>query len=215
MRRQILFALGACALAASAWTALQDADPAAPMTVTTPATAWHLIESRPYVLDEAYTSYDRAETLEVRSGWALVLEVPPGYAALRNGLMPVLYVGDQVAERWNSGETSNRIVVTVPCELDEAGEPALELETALVWFGTPELPERVDAKRIAEERALALAAGVASLSASEITDARALGGDLLTLRDHSDLGRELAKWVDLYAPDEAEYAANLRAPRTE
>ncbi len=215
MRRQILFAVGACALAASAWTALQDAEPAAPLTVTTPATAWHLLEARPYVLDEAYTSYDRAETPEVRSGWALVLEVPPGYAGLRNGLMPVLYVGDQVAERWNSGEASNRVVVTVPCELDEAGEPGLGLEDALVWFGTPELPERVDAQRIAEERALALAAGVASLPVAEVSAARARGGDAVTLRDHSDLGRELAKWVDVYAPDEAEYAANLRAPRAD
>lgn len=213
MRRQILLAAGACALAASAWTAFQDADPASPVTVTTPATAWRLLEARPYVLDEAYISYDRAETPEVRSGWALALEVPAGYAGLRNARMPVLYVGDQVAERWNSGEVSNRVVVTVPCALDGAGQPILELETALVWFGTPELPERVDAARIAEERALALTAGVASLPVAEITEARARGGDALALRDHSDLGRALSGWIDRYAPDEAEYADNLRAPR--
>ncbi len=39
--------------------------------------AYALLEARPYQLDESYTSYDRAEMPEVRSGWALVLRVPP------------------------------------------------------------------------------------------------------------------------------------------
>lgn len=214
MRRQLLIALGACALTASAWTAYQVADPAAPVVVSTPATAYRLLEARPFVLDEPYTCFDRAEQPEVRSGWVLALEVPPGYAALRNGLMPVLYVGDQVAERWNSGEVSNRVVVTVPAPVDEVGEPKLDLASALVWFGRPELPERVDAARVDEERALAQDAGVASLAEAEVTEARVRGGAPLRVRDHSDLGRALADWVERHAPDEAEYVANLRTPRT-
>ena len=53
---------------------------------------------------------------------------------------PILYVGDRTAQFAKIGYPADRIVVIVPGTLD--------LHAAPIWFGTPELPERVDVRRV-------------------------------------------------------------------
>ena len=117
----------------------------------------------------------------------------------------MLYVGQQTAERWNPGQPSGHIVVSVPSALDADGLPLLDLDQALIWFGTPELPERVDAARIAHERGLALAAGAQPLSSSEVQTARSRGGERLELLDRKGLEPIVSALVERYSPEEVEW----------
>lgn len=213
MRRPVLILTCAALLAVSASTmvpALRARWVDTQVAQQPAQSAYALLEARPYRLDQSYVSYDRAEQPEVFGGWALVLRVPAESAVLHNGLMPVLCVGDTTAERWNSGGPSGQIVVTVPCELDEAGMPVLDLAAAPIWFAAAELPERVDAAWITAERERASEELIAPLPAAEIANAIERAGAPLHVADHSALARELSLWVERYSPEEAEYARGLR-----
>jgi hypothetical protein len=185
-----------------------------PGQTVAPRAAYELVAARPYSLEQSYISYDRKEQPTVNSGWALVLRVPGELAKFRNSLMPVLCVGPTTAERWNSGEGSGHIIVTVPSPLAEDGRPQLDLHNAPVWFAQADLPERVDAQWIAQARAIADQSQLAPFDAKQIERALALGGAPIQVSDHSQLGQALGDWVAHYAPDEAQYAGDLRnAPR--
>ena len=212
MRRPILAILCLGALSATAFTT----SPALRRSLgfqspfTEPTSAYTLIAAQPFVLEESYTSYDRKEQPQVHSGWILALQVPADLAQFRNGLMPVLCVGDTTAERWNSGETLGQIVVTVPSPLNAEGEPTLDLSNAPIWFAEPQLPERVDAAWIASAREAAEDSDLLPFGAEALEDARTQGGATLYVRNHSELGKAVSHWIDRYAPDEAELAESLR-----
>ncbi len=105
--------------------------------------------------------YDhRAEKPKVDAGSVLVVRVRPDLAQPKAVLSPVLYVGTTPALVLARDVGSACVVVAVPAGLDPKVEP--------VGFGSPELPERVDARRGAAERAALLAAGVLPRSIAEI-----------------------------------------------
>ena len=62
-----------------------------------------VLEARSFVLDEPFVSWWRAERPTVRSGVLLVLRTDPELVRARQSAEPVLYVGDQTAERLNHG----------------------------------------------------------------------------------------------------------------
>lgn len=213
MRRSLLSLLCLGLLSATAFTTspgLRRRLGFDPGQTLSPRAAYELVAARPYSLQESYVSYDRKEQPVVNSGWALVLRVPGELALFRNSLMPVLCVGANTAERWNSGEGSGHIIVTVPSPLNTDGQPQLDLHNSPIWFGQPELPERVDAAWIAQARSAAEQSSVAPFSSEQIEQAVSLGGSTIHVKDHSQLGAALSDWVEHYAPDEAEYAGDLR-----
>ena len=178
-----------------------EPDPPAPDEVrldVPPAPVLALVHARPFVLDQGYVHDWRGERPDVDAGHLLVLRVDPALVYPRQSREPVLYVGDQTAERVNVGYPSGYVVAIVPGPVD--------LETARVWFGAPALPERVGAARIAEEHARAAAAGIAPL-------VRRGDGPTLRLATKRELLRHAAGLIERYSPQERDLVNVLRMPR--
>ena len=83
----------------------------------------------------------------VTEGMLLVLDVDPALVYPRQIAQPVLYVGNFMAIPVNWGYPAGKVMVIVPGVVDLAKTP--------IWFGRPELPERVTGEMIARERELA------------------------------------------------------------
>ena len=179
----------------------------------TPAPVLDVVYARPFTLDKGYEFTWRKERPTVTEGYLLVLKVDPALVYPRQAAEPVLYVGDTTAERVNVGYVSGHLVVIVPAAAGKLAD--FDLKKTLIWFGTPELPERCTAKTIAEERDKAQQAGIQPLPAARIDAARAKGGERLSVKDGYELRRQLAPLIKQYAPDETERADNLLVPRVE
>lgn len=188
--------------AAVAALALAQAPPPIPAT---PAAVDDVVYVRPFTLEKGFTFDWRKERPTVISGTVLVLKVNPDLVVPRQIAEPVLYVGDQTAQRVNAGNESGYVVAIVPGQVDLAKSP--------VWFGTPELPERVDASAISAERAKANTAGIKPFAAEKIAAARARGGEPLIAADEAALLRdEVAPLVMKYSPQEKHLADSLCTP---
>lgn len=128
-----------------------------------PAGTVELLFAQPFVTDEPFVHEWRKEQPLARGGYLLVLKVEPDLARPRQTYERVLYVGSETAERCNAPWEGGVMVVLVPAPVDSEGHVRLDPATTPIWFGTPELPERVDAARITRERAEALARGLGSV----------------------------------------------------
>ncbi|MBJ17973.1 MAG: hypothetical protein CL933_00980 [Deltaproteobacteria bacterium] len=165
--------------------------------------------ARPYVLGESYRHGWRAEAPRTASGYLLVLEVDDAFTVPRDTLESVLYVGGETAERINWGTGSGRVVALVPAPLGADGAPSLDLAEALIFYGEPELPERVDGERIADELARAAAQGV---PLQRVAAALEAGGELAHFADRTALVRYAATLVLEHSPAEGDLARGLLAP---
>lgn len=163
-----------------------------------------LLAVRPVTFEAPHPYPWRRDHPPLTDGLLLVLEVDPGLARPRQVGEPVLYVGDTPAERLNPGWPSGRLLVLVPGDVDPAVDP--------IWFGSPELPERVDARRGAAELAAARARGFAPFAPEVVARARQAGGDPLRVEDSTAFYRGAAGVLEAWIPEEAERAENLRAP---
>lgn len=206
----LLFGIGSAT--ALVHTLEEDTPPELPAVATG---APDLLFARPFLLEESYEHLWRAEAPRFRGGYLLVLEVDHPFTIPRNGLESVLYVGEQTAERINWGTGSGRVVAIVPTPLDEAGAPRLELARTPVWYGTPELPERVDAATIRAELDAALARGIGPFAEETVSAALERGGELLTLPGRFELDRYTAQLIYEFSPTEAERADGMLAPLVE
>jgi hypothetical protein len=169
-----------------------------PPVPATPAGVEDVVYVAPFVLDKGYVSDWRRERPMVTRGHLVVLRVAPDLVYARQTAEPVLYAGDQTVERLNVGYPSGYVVAIVPGTADLGRVP--------IWFGTPGLPEAVDAQVVRAERSRADAAGIQPIPADRI---RAVLRKPLQLGDKADLLREAGALVQLYAPDESERAAVL------
>lgn len=206
-QRLFLFALSGAVLVggATAWRArTQAARQEAPAR---DGAVRGLVWAEPFQLERAYVHNWRLEAPSVDSGWILVLEVDREVAARRQLAEPVLYVGDQTAERINHGDQAGRLIVIVPGDFDPAVDPA--------WFGEPALPEQVDSAAVARELATARAAGVPPLARASGTLRGALGHAKVQLADRTALHRYAAELVLRWAPEERDLAEGLLAPLVE
>ena len=165
----------------------------------TPAGIEELVYARSFTLAESYTFAWRKERPEVTSGLLLVLKVDPALVVPRQVAEPVLYVGDQSAQRVNFGNESGHVIAIVPGDVDLSRSP--------IWFGSPELPERVDVSTIKAERAKAASAGIVPLSSDKIASAFKRGGSSLALADKCELLRsEVSDLIVQYSPQEKHLA---------
>lgn len=169
-----------------------------PAVPPTPATVEKVVYARRFTLSKAYKHLWRKEQPQVTSGYLLVLKVDPKLVYARQCAEPVLYVGDQTAERVNVGYRSGYVVAIVPGDVD--------LKKAMIWFGTPELPERVDGKTIMGEAAKAKAAKVKPHADKDVKAAIKRGGKALNVADREGLLRQAAELIKQYSPVEVQRA---------
>ena len=171
----------------------------------TPAAVDDVLYARTFTLEEPFKFVWCKERPNVTAGTLLVLEVDKALVVPRSVAMPVLYVGDQSAQRINSGHKSGHVIAIVPGEVDLTKVP--------IWFGTPDLPGRADAKEARSERALAEKAGIKPFSKEKVKAAQDKGGARLALVDISALLRDhVAELILEYCPDEKHLAEDFRRP---
>lgn len=195
-------------LGLSAFAALRAFGPLTPPAEPPPlpadpsASPVELLYARPFELDVPYTHAWRAERPKVSAGHLLVLAVDPQLVAPRQTYEPVLYVGAQPAERINSGYGSGHLVVIAPAT------PGVELAEQPIFFGEPELPERIDAASATAQRERAVAQGLRGPGA--LLAER--GADAVRFTDDYELRLYAADLVEQWAPDETDLIVGLRAP---
>jgi hypothetical protein len=169
----------------------------------TPSAVIDIVFARPFTLAKGYTYDWSKERPIVRSGILVVLKVNPDLVIPRNSAEPVLYAGNQTVQRLNHGHESGHVIAIIPGEVDLTRFP--------IWFGSPELPERVSVQMVRSERALADAAKIRPFAAEKIRrvtqELRLQVSDLYSLlRDHA------AELVLKYSPQEKKLAETWRLP---
>jgi hypothetical protein len=178
---------------------------AAPPVAKTPAAVNEVVYARPFTLNDGFR-YDWCnEPFQATQGTILVIKVDPVLVIPRQIEEPVLYAGNHTAMRLNQGDQSGYVVAVVPGDVDLTKDP--------VWFGTPELPGRVNAARIQAERQQAEKAGIKALSAEKAKAATDNGGGLVKSQDMSALLRDvIGGLIEQYSPQEKGLAETWRLP---
>ncbi len=171
------------------------------MRPPTPAAVKGIVVARRFTLSTPYRSTWAKTPYDVSRGTLVVIEVDPAYVVPRDALEPVLYAGDVAVERLNHGHVSGHVIGIVPGDVDPATVP--------IWFGRPQLPERLTPDMIAEERARAEKAGIRALpqARSAANAAPASATDLAAL-----LRDVAAALVYRYAPEDKRIADAWRLP---
>ncbi len=170
--------------------------------VITPAAVIDVVYIRSFALEQGYSFDWRQERPFIRSGTLAVFKVDPDLVRPRSAAEPVLYVGNQTAQRLNHGHESGFVIAIIPGEVDLARQP--------VWFGRPDLPERVNAGTIRTERARSEKAGIRLFEAEKI---RNLTREPLEASDLPALLREhVADLLIEYSPQEKALAETWRLP---
>ncbi|MFO0974453.1 MAG: hypothetical protein U1A27_13580 [Phycisphaerae bacterium] len=180
---------------------MADAPKPAAAPPATPHAVNDLLVARPFHLDNGYQNDWRKERATVRDGYVIVLAVERELVHPRQTAEPILYVGNQTAERLNIGYDSGHVVALVPAPID--------LATAPIWFGTPGLPEQVDAAKITDQRRTAEQAGIRPIAGAKVDAALKSGGARLTALDKNDLLRQIVPLVRTFAPTEHELAQSM------
>jgi hypothetical protein len=159
---------------------------------------------QPFQLEQSFKYDWRIDQPDVRSGLLVVFKVDPDLVTPRNALEPVLYAGNQTVQRLNHGHASGYVIGIIPEQIDLSKEP--------IWFGTPALPERIDAEMIARERTKAERSGILALKSTDIqnrTQDPVVASDLTTL-----LREQAANLVLEFSPQEKRLADSWRLPVT-
>jgi len=161
-----------------------------------------LLYARPFSIETPYANAWTREQQTYKTGYVLVLEVDPTLVVPRQTWMPVLYVGTRPAETTNIGQESGRLVVLVPGDTDLYSAPA--------YFGSVQLPERVDAERGAAELAEAQKIGAKPFSREAVDAAFRAGGQALRTRSIDGVYRAVADVISAYSPQEDELVERYR-----
>lgn len=176
-----------------------------PPVPNTPAPVDELVYARSFTLEQGYHHYWSKERPWTTTGTLLVLKVDKVLVVPRQIAMPVLYVGDQPAQRINQGHKSGYVIAVVPDKVDLTKVP--------IWFGAPGLPPNVDAATAKAQRALAENAGIKPFPEKQVKAALNRGGDPLRAPDQQALLRgEVAELILKYSPQEKKLAEDFRVP---
>lgn len=172
-----------------------------------PAGVIDILEIQPFRLKTGY-HYDWLEGRPfVSDGLLVVLRVDPNQVVPRNTAEPVLYAGDRTVQRLNQGDSSGYVIGIIPGLPDE-----VDLAAVPIWFGRPELPERVTPKVIQDERELAEKAGIQPFGPDKVTVVRR---DAIDVEDLAALLRgPAADLVLKFSPDEKDLVETWRLPTT-
>jgi hypothetical protein len=197
-------ATATAALTAAQGEAQEEASEAQPSPASAPAAcdaAKKLVFAQRFTLAKPHVYSWMKGHAPISEGTLIVVEVEPACARPRQTAMPVLYAGGVPVEVANLGFPSGRVIAIVPGEVDLAAAP--------IFYGSPELPERIDAATGASELAAARARGVAPFSAEERR--AAFDSKPLALQGTDTLYVAVADLIDRFVPDEADRAKSYRA----
>lgn len=165
-----------------------------------------IVSAQPFLLDRGWRHVWRLEAPEFDAGWLLVLDVEPTLVEPRQMAEPVLFAGHETVERINHGFQSGRVVAILPSRRNALGGVGLDLATTPIFFGQPDLPERVDATRIERELVEARARGVRPLEVPTPLE-------LLHLPSRDELDQRAGLLVLEHAAGESDTGTGLLAPR--
>ena len=178
---------------------------AAPPVPPTPAPVNEVVYARPFALNDGFQFDWCKEPFQVKQGTLLVLKVNPDLVIPRNTEEPVLYVGNHSAMRLNHGNESGHVIAVVPGDVDLTKDP--------IWFGTPGLPERIDAATIKAEREKADKAGIKPISAEQAQAALKKGGERINAPDMSAMLRgPVSSLIEQYSPQEKRLSEAWQLP---
>lgn len=168
----------------------------------TPAAIKGILATQRFTLETPYRYTWTKEPRMVSTGVLVVLEVDPAYVVPRNTLEPVLYAGNVAVHRLNHGHRSGRVIGIIPGNID--------LATAPIWFGAPELPERLTQAMVETERERAEKAGVRAVPQARIAGVER---PAVAAKDLAALLRDVvSKLVYQYSPQEKDLADSWRLP---
>ena len=151
-----------------------------------------LIYARPFTLEEGLPYQWSAERPWIQDGMLLVIEADPDLVRLRESAEPVLYAGRFSLRRLARDENSGRLLVLVPTQLNLAEEG--------IFFGSPDLPERITMAQAMEQMRVARSAGVTPLDRSVVRAALHVGGPIAKLHSRTELWRLIEDLVAEYLP---------------
>lgn len=172
-----------------------------------------LVSAVPFVLEKPATHWWRKEQPTYDAGWLVVLAVDPSLVVPRQVAEPVLYAGSQTVERVNHGEISGRVVAVIPSVRGADGQPVMDWNATPFFFGSEELPERIDAGEIRLQLGAATRNGELPFTPAVVAAARAKGGAPLHLAAREELDERLALLVLEHSPEEQDLATGMLAPR--
>ena len=158
----------------------------------TPAAAQRLLHVAQFEMEEPFPFTWHAEKMPVRQGTMLVIEVAPELILPRQTAEPVLYVGEHTAWRVSGYNEAGIVVAFVPAHVD--------LSVAPVWFGSPELPERVDGETAARELQTARSAGIAPFDGETLERVAARTDEMQVLAHRPQLLTTLPELSQRYIP---------------
>jgi hypothetical protein len=185
-------------------TGCKSTKPGTSETSFKPQSIIDIAHIQPFRLEQSYPYDWQREHPEVRSGLLVVFKVDPDLVTPKNALEPVLYAGNHTVQRLNQGHESGYVIGIIPGQIDLSKEP--------VWFGGPDLPERIDSEMISKERAKAERSGIAALKS---TDIQVLTKEPIVAPDLTSLLREHASNLVLeFSPQEKRLADSWRLPTT-
>lgn len=151
-----------------------------------------VVSVQPFKLDKSFKFDWRKERPDVSAGLLVVFKADTSLLRPTNSLQPVLYAGNHTVQRINEGYRSGFIIGIIPAQID--------LSKEIVWFGAPELPERVDTRIIRAERAKAVKSGIRP-AAADIIKSRTM--DVAAAPELTSLLRKFAAPLILkYAPED-------------
>lgn len=207
-----LVAAGAFVAMCTLTTAGASAQSAMPVVPALPATpsatvGVKIISIQGVVLGSSYATDFRSEHPQVIAGWLMVIEADKAVLAPRSLAEPLVLasgtrsadgkVWTESVEWFNHGFASGHRVCFIPSPLNEQGVLTNELKGVRVWFGTPRLPESVDAAALEQERALADGASVAPTVV-------ATASPTIHLADRDALISSARELIARFAPDEVQ-----------
>ncbi|MEM8710061.1 MAG: hypothetical protein AAGG01_03850, partial [Planctomycetota bacterium] len=116
----------------------RDVEPAPPAGEIADLGVHGLLRAVPFVLENGYTHYYRADQPTVNRGWLLAVEVRTDLVQPTNDFQSVLYAhlpsGAQTVERFNQGHKDGVLVGFLP-ELSDSPDSLDALENVAIWFG--------------------------------------------------------------------------------
>ena len=114
-------------------------------TPLTPAAVKNILYAQPFTVERPFINTWSRDRQKSSAGVLIVVEVDPAYVDPRDAVVtPVLYADNSAVIRLNRGNESGRAIGIVPENVDLASVP--------IWFGSPELPERLTPAIVQEER---------------------------------------------------------------
>lgn len=172
-----------------------------------PRSALEVLELVPFTLEEPAVHDFRLEAPSYDAGYLIVIRTDPELAYVRQGYEAVLCAGRQTVARRNASGPENVVVGVLPAPRGEDGLPDVDWARTPIWYGSPELPERVDAAWLEREYEAAQASGVTAMPATSVSDALR---DVVHLDAPVELDGPIADLIERHSPSEVDLVRGLR-----